>query len=161
GSLYTRTSSAVSRSRRRMRATLARPIVTVMRRATAIAAACLALAVGACGDDDRQAAEPAPPAVPVHFNATDGQPVEGTFRPAGDRAPAVILVNGLVGGPAQWDAFAPALHDAGFASLAYEGRGGVDVTALAREVAGAVAFLRTRDDVDPRRLAIVGSSVGA
>lgn len=134
-----------------------------MRRATAIAAACLALAVGACGDEDRPAAEPASPpsAVPVRFPGADGEPVEGTFRPAGDRAPAVILVNGLIGGPGQWDAFAPALHDAGFASLAYEGRGGVDVTALAREVAGAVAFLRTRDDVDPRRLAIVGSSVGA
>ena len=137
-----------------------------MRRATAIAAVGLALALGACGGDDRPAApaaEPASPpsAVPVRFSATDGEPVEGTFRPAGDAAPAVILVNGLVGGPDQWDAFAPALHDAGFASLAYEGRGGVDVTGLAREVAGAVAFLRTREDVDPRRLGIVGSSVGA
>jgi dipeptidyl aminopeptidase/acylaminoacyl peptidase len=47
-----------------------------------------------------------------------------------------------------------------FATLAYDGRGGVDETELIKEVGGAVAFLRQRRDVDARRLAIVGSSVG-
>ena len=96
----------------------------------------------------------------MRFRAADGKRVDGVFRPAGDAAPAVVLVNGLVGGLEQWDAFAPYLRDAGFASLAYDGRGGVDATELVEEVAGAVAFLRRRADVDPRRLAVVGSSIG-
>jgi len=135
-----------------------------MWRRTATAAAGLALALGACGGDDRPdapaASSPAARPERVRFPASDGRTVDGIFRPAGTGAPAVILVNGLVGGPAQWDAFVPYLHDAGFATLAYDGRGGVDVAALAEEVGGAVAFLRGRSDVDPRRLGIVGASVG-
>lgn len=137
-----------------------------MWRRTATAAAGLALALGACGGDDRPAAPASSPAAAaphaerVRFPAPDGEPVDGIFRPAGTGAPAVILVNGLVGGPAQWDAFVPYLHDAGFATLAYDGRGGVNVAGLAEEVGGAVAFLRDRPGVDPRRLGIVGASVG-
>jgi pimeloyl-ACP methyl ester carboxylesterase len=66
-----------------------------------------------------------------------------------------------VGGIEQWDAFVPYLHAAGFATLAFDGRGGVDESELVKEVAGAVAFLRRRGDVDAARLALVGSSVGA
>jgi dipeptidyl aminopeptidase/acylaminoacyl peptidase len=146
-----------------------------MSRRAAIAAAGLALAVGACGGGEppapatpspaptaAHAATPAaPPALRVRFRATDGKPVEGIFRPAGAAAPAVVFVNGLVGGTGQWDAFAPFLHDAGFATLAFDGRGGVDEAELVREVAAAVAFLRRRRDVDARRLGILGSSVGA
>jgi len=138
-------------------------------------AAGLALALGACGGDDpparetrsgvpsaTQAATPAAPrARRVRFRASDGKPVAGAYRPAGVAAPAVVLVNGLVGGAEQWDAFAAYLHAAGFATLAYEGRGGVDEAELVKEVRGAVAFLRRRRDVDTRRLGIVGSSVGA
>ena len=142
----------------------------------AIAAASVALALGACGGDDeppapaartpapsasRAATPAAPPARRVRFRASDGKPVRGVYRPAGAAAPAVVLVNGLVGGTDQWTAFAPHLHDAGFATLAFDGRGGVDETELVKEVGGAVAFLRRRRDVDPRRLGIVGSSVGA
>jgi hypothetical protein len=147
-----------------------------MWRQAAIAAAGLALAAGACDASDDPPApvarSPAPSAVsadppaaprarPVRFRASDGKRVEGAFRPAGAAAPAVVLVNGLVGGVEQWGAFVPYLHDAGFAALAFDGRGGVDETELIKEVAGAVAFLRRRGDVDARRLAIVGSSVGA
>jgi hypothetical protein len=147
-----------------------------MSRRAAIAAASLALAVGACGGGDEPpapatrsptpsvtpaAAPAAPPVRRVRFRASDGKPVKGTYRPAGDAAPAVVLVNGLVGGVAQWDAFVPYLHDAGFATLAYDGRGGVDEAELVKEVGGAIAFLGRRRDVDARRLGIVGSSVGA
>jgi dienelactone hydrolase len=138
-----------------------------MRRQAAIAAG-LALVLSACGGDDRLPASAAPSATrtaapperSVRFRASDGKGVEGVYRPAGAAAPAVVLVNGLVGGVGQWDGFAPSLHDAGFATLAYDGRGGVDAVGLAKEVAGAVAFLRGRPDVDPRRLAVVGSSIG-
>jgi dienelactone hydrolase len=137
----------------------------------AIAGACFALAAcGGNGDPPRAdalaatpAATAAPPrAVRVRFRASDGRSVRGAFRPAAaGAAPAVVLVNGLVGGAGQWDELVPDLHAAGFATLAYDGRGGVDEEELAKEVAGAVAFLRGRRDVDARRLAIVGSSVGA
>jgi hypothetical protein len=147
-----------------------------MRRRAAIAAASLALAMGACGGGDEPSApatrSPAPsatraatpgepPARRVRFRASDGKPVKGVYRPAGAAAPAVVLVNGLVGGADQWDAFVPHLYEAGFATLAYDGRGGVDAAELVKEVGGAVAFLRRRRDVDARRLGIVGSSVGA
>ena len=147
-----------------------------MRRRGAIAAAGLALALGACGGGDgppaptsrspaptatRTATPAAAPARRVRFRASDGKPVKGVYRPAAAAAPAVVLVNGLVGGVAQWDAFTPLLHDAGFATLTYDGRGGVDESELVKEVGGAVAFLRRRSDVDARRLGIVGSSVGA
>jgi hypothetical protein len=145
-----------------------------MRRRAAIAAAGLALALGACGGEEpapttrspapaatRAATPAAPPARRVRFRASDGKPVEGVYRPAGAAAPAVVLVNELVGGVEEWDAFAPHLHDAGFATLAYDGRGGVDEAELVKEVGGAVAFLRRRPDVDARRLGIVGASVGA
>src|SRR5215218_2941048 len=130
-----------------------------MRRQAAIAAAGLALAVGACGGGgEKPAALVTRTPVP---SAVEGKPVKGAFRPAGAAAPAVVLVNGLVGGVEQWDAFVPYLHDAGFATLAFDGRGGVDETELVKEVDGALAFLRRRRDVDARRIAIVGSSVGA
>jgi hypothetical protein len=146
-----------------------------MRRRAAIAAAGLALALGACGGDDRpapatrspvptatRAATPAaPPARRVRFRASDGKAVQAVYRAAGAAAPAVVLVNGLVGGAHQWDAFTPYLHDAGIASLAYDGRGGVDEAELIKDVGGAVTFLRRRRDVDARRLGIVGASVGA
>jgi dipeptidyl aminopeptidase/acylaminoacyl peptidase len=147
-----------------------------MRRRAAIAAASVALALAACGGGDeppapatrsptpsatRSATPATPPARRVRFRASDGKPLKGVYRPAGAAAPAVVLVNGLVGGADQWDAFAPYLHDAGFATLAYDGRGGVDETELVKDVGGAVAFLRRRRDVDARRVGIVGSSVGA
>jgi hypothetical protein len=146
----------------------------VMRGVT-IASAGLALVLGACGGDgppasatrapvpsSSRAATPAlPVATRVRFRASDGRSVQGVYRAAGADAPALVLVNGLVGGSDQWNAFTPYLHDAGFATLAYEGRGGVDETELIKEVGGAVAFLRRRRDVDVHRLGIVGSSVGA
>jgi hypothetical protein len=147
----------------------------LMRGRAATAAAGLGLALGACGGGDeppvpatrspapsatRAATPAAPPARRVRFRASDGKPVKGAYRSAGTAAPAVVLVNGLVGGVDQWDAFAPYLHDAGFATLVYDGRGGVDEAELVKEVGGAVAFLRRRD-VDAGRLGIVGSSVGA
>ena len=80
----------------------------------------------------------------MRFRASDGKPVRGAYRPAGAAAPAVVLVNGLVGGVAQWSTFVPDLHAAGYATLAFDGRGGVDEAELVKEVAGAVAFAPAR-----------------
>lgn len=111
---------------------------------------------------------PAPTATPapvrgarVTFRASDGRKVKGVFTSAGDRAPALVLVHQVDGGVAQWDEFVPYLHAAGFATLAYDGRGGLDETELVKEVSGAVTFLRRHGGVDERRLGIVGASIGA
>ena len=58
-------------------------------------------------------------------------------------------------------AAAPYLYDAGFATLAYDGRGGVDVTELVKEVRGRSRSCAGAATSTPGRLAIVGSSVGA
>lgn len=96
----------------------------------------------------------------VHFRASDGRKLHGRLTAAAqDRAPAVILVHGLYGEPAEWKDFAGELHDAGFTTLAYASRSDhePDPAVLARDVTGAVRFLRRRTD----EITIVGSSVGA
>jgi pimeloyl-ACP methyl ester carboxylesterase len=72
----------------------------------------------------------------------------------------VLLLHQINGGAEQWDRFAPVLHRAGFTTLAYSGRGGWDVEKLAREARGALRYLLGRDDVLPRRVSVVGASIG-
>jgi poly(3-hydroxybutyrate) depolymerase len=141
----------------------------------------LAVALGAgvlaagCGGTDR----PSPPAPrapaastpapvprgnPVRFRATDGVRLRGRLVPAGrGRAPAVVLVHQSDGGPEQFDDFLRYLHAAGYSALVYVSRpmpGRMDETANARDVAGAVRMLRHRPRIDPRRIAVVGASIG-
>ncbi len=109
------------------------------------------------------------PAAAVDLHATrssssckaDGERVAARFVAAGRRAPAVVLVHQAPGGVDQFDAFIPVLHDAGYATIAYTGRGGPDEGSLAKEAEGAVEYLRGRRDVDPRRVAIVGANTAA
>jgi cephalosporin-C deacetylase-like acetyl esterase len=111
---------------------------------------------------ERTSAPPtAPAARAVHFRASDGRPVAAQYTPAGDDAPAVVLLHEIRGGPDQWDGLVPYLHAAGFATLAYESRASVMERERVRDVLGAVRWLRGRTDVDPRRLALVGASIGA
>jgi dipeptidyl aminopeptidase/acylaminoacyl peptidase len=99
--------------------------------------------------------------VRVRFRATDRRRVTGILTRAGKDAPALVLIHQLDGGADQWDDFVPYLHQAGFSTLAYEGRGGLDERELVKEAEGAVAFLERRNDVDRTRLGIVGASIGA
>jgi Alpha/beta hydrolase family len=140
-------------------------------------AGCVVLAavlVAGCGDDRREpgqrprtqaAAAPAPPAAPpartVRFTAADGEPVSAQYTPAGTGAPAVVLLHEIRGGPDQWDALVPYLHAAGFATLAYQSRGSVLERDRLPDAVAAVRWLRARRDVDRRRLALVGASIGA
>jgi hypothetical protein len=136
-----------------------------VRRAVVVAFA--ALAVAGCGGDDVKPAPreqaPAPPrAETVRFKASDGRAVSARYTPAaGDRAPAVVLLHEIRGGPDQWDTLVPDLHEAGFATLAYESRASVMERNRVRDVLGAVRWLRRRPDVDRGRLALVGASIGA
>ena len=124
-----------------------------MRRALLIGLALLA----GCGH-----AAPRPPALTLHFRASDGRRLHGRFEPLARRVPAVILVHGLYGEPSQWKAFVPFLHRAGFATLAYASRSDhePDEGVLVRDGVGAVRALRARRDVDPDRIVLMGSSVG-
>jgi dienelactone hydrolase len=106
---------------------------------------------------------PAPPYRILRFRAADGRRLHGRLTPAArGHAPAVVLVHGLYGGPAQWDDFVAALHRAGFTTLAYASRSAdeVDEAVLARDVTGAVRALRGRPEVDADRIVLAGASVG-
>ena len=150
-----------------------------MRRLGRAAFAMLATAatIASCGGDDDAPAElpraeatataapapppPAPRAKTVRFKAADGAPVTAKYTAAGSHAPAVVLLHEIRGGPDQWAPLVPYLHAAGFATLAYRSR----PSALERErlpdALAALRWLRARRDVDPRRLALVGASIGA
>jgi pimeloyl-ACP methyl ester carboxylesterase len=135
----------------------------------AIAAALVVLA--GCGGEPKTvatpagtpAATPAPaPAKQVRFKASDGKPVTGKYTPAGKpHAPGVVLLHEIRGGPDQWDAFVPYLHDAGFATLSYLSRPTIVEHERMPDVEGAIAFLRAQRGVDRRRVGLVGASIGA
>jgi dipeptidyl aminopeptidase/acylaminoacyl peptidase len=136
--------------------------------------------VTGCGDDKPQtAATPSPtatltPAFPsatpepelppgraLRFASSDGKRLRGRLTPAAERpAPAVILVHQYQGGPDRWTPLLPALHRAGFTTLAYGSRNAaeLDESKLARDVVGAVAALRDQPAVDGDRIVLVGAS---
>jgi alpha-beta hydrolase superfamily lysophospholipase len=107
----------------------------------------------------------APSGRPLRFRATDGVKLRGSLVPgASRRAPGVVLVHESDGGPGQFAPFVSYLHAAGYAALTYNSRPGVgrlDETKNARDIAGAVAALRRHAGIDPRRVAVVGASIGA
>jgi dienelactone hydrolase len=143
--------------------------LTRARRRLALAGVVL---LAGCGGDgapapSRTPATAGPASEPPHrilrFRATDGRRLRGELAPAARRpAPAVVLVHGLYGEPAQWDEFVGHLHRAGFATLVYASRSDhqPDEAVLARDLTGAVHALRDRPEVDPKRIVLAGASVG-
>ena len=104
---------------------------------------------------------PAPRARSVRFRAADGEPVAGKYTPAGEGAPAVVLLHEIRGGPDQWSPLIPYLHEAGFATLAYQSRASALEKERLPDALAAMRWLRGRQDVDPERVALVGASIGA
>jgi dienelactone hydrolase len=102
-----------------------------------------------------------PPSEDVEFKASDGETVTAKYTPAGDRAPALVLLHEIHGAPDQWDGLVPALHDAGFATLAYSSRTSPIEHERVKDTLGAVRWLRSRPDVARHRIGIVGASIGA
>ena len=147
-----------------------------VRRTWIAAAIALALAAG-CGDDgddQRPAADstPAPTATAtpepvgaptgrkVRFRATDGEPVSGKYTAAGRDAPGVVLLHEIRGGPGQWAPLVPFLHEAGYATLAYQSRASPMEAERLPDAVGALRWLRSRPDVNPKRIALIGASIG-
>jgi len=135
-------------------------------RRLAAAGLMLATLATACGDDRAPArssatAAPPPRAETVQFKASDGMAVEAEYTAGGRDAPAVVLLHEIRGGPRQWDDLVPALHEAGFATLAYVSRPSIMERERVRDLLGAVRWLRARPDVDRRRIGLVGASIGA
>jgi acetyl esterase/lipase len=154
------------------------------RTACLAAALALALVAGCGGDDDHvtpaasapaatatptatatpsQGKEPPAPPAPktVRFRATDGEPVKARYTRAGRKAPGVVLLHQIDGGMDQWEPLIPYLHDAGFATLAYQSRRSPNEADRLPDAMGALRWLRARPEVDPQRVALVGASVGA
>jgi dienelactone hydrolase len=152
------------------------------RRASRAAGFVVAAVVAGCGGDGGSSPEttPAPAATPspaataaaaatptpvpgrkVRFRATDGRRVEAKFTPAGRHAPAVVLLHQIDGGVDQFDAFVPALHAAGFATLAYRSRPDISETDRLPDLAGALRWMRAQRGVDRSRIGLVGASIGA
>lgn len=105
----------------------------------------------------------------VRFRATDDVQLAATLYEAGQRpAPAVVLVPMLTRTRGDWAPLAERLAAAGVSALAIDLRGhgesggsSGDLAAMARDVAAAVTYLRTRPDVQASRIGIVGASLGA
>lgn len=104
----------------------------------------------------------------VSFRASDGLDIAGWYRPSENGA-AVVLVHGGGSDRTGSAAHAKMLARHGYGVLLYDarGRGESDGTPnnygwdWAKDVAGALAFLKRRDDVDPDRIGALGLSTGA
>ena len=105
----------------------------------------------------------------VTFESTDGLELIGWYVPSRNRA-AVVVVHGGGGDRTGGLPHAELLARDGYGVLVYDsrGRGESDGSATgapgwgwAKDVQGALAFLRRRPDVDPNRIGGLGLSTGA
>jgi fermentation-respiration switch protein FrsA (DUF1100 family) len=105
---------------------------------------------------------------PVKFSSADGLEMAGWYRPSRNRA-AVVLVHGGGGDRRGARAHARLLARHGYGVLLYDSRGRGESEGnpnpygwgWEKDVAGALAFLRGRPEVDPGRIGGLGLSTGA
>ncbi len=98
----------------------------------------------------------------------DGVRLKGTYyRPAATNAPGVVLLHMLGRKRGDWDVFARQLQEAGFGVLAIDLRGHGESEGqrewrkMTKDAAIAVDFIRSRPEINPDRIAILGASIGA
>ena len=105
----------------------------------------------------------------VTFRATDGVELVGWFVPNPVSQATIIASHGLgANGPGMWEEVR-FLHDAGFNLFLFDHRGhgqsGGKFTTLGplevQDFLGAVAYVRSRPEVDPERIGAYGCSMGA
>ncbi len=107
-------------------------------------------------------------AVDVTFPARDGVSLAGWFVPGGTGS-AVILMHGSHNSRLDIEAHLRMLVHAGFAVLAFDGRGHGSSGGLTDtkgwtadlDIAGAIDFLGQQPGVDPNRIGALGLSIGA
>jgi hypothetical protein len=105
---------------------------------------------------------------PVTFESSDGLELAGWYRPSRNRA-AVVIVHGGGGDRTGAVRHAELLGRHGYGVLVYDsrGRGESEGSPVAmgwgweKDVAGALAFLQQRPDVDQERIGGLGLSTGA
>jgi hypothetical protein len=104
----------------------------------------------------------------VSFKASDGLDIAGWYRPSENGA-AVLVVHGGSSDRKGSLHHARMLARHGYGVLVYDARGRGESDGSennygwdwAKDIAGALAFLKSRDDVDPDRIGAVGLSTGA
>jgi len=105
----------------------------------------------------------------VTFRSSDGVLLSGWLVKGAPRAPVIILCHDLGGSRSTLLGSAVSLNRAGYPLLVFDFRGhgessgsGWDLGAgEKRDIEGAVAFLKSRDDVDASRLGLWGIGMGA
>jgi dipeptidyl aminopeptidase/acylaminoacyl peptidase len=98
-----------------------------------------------------------------------GKTLFGWFIPAGPAAPALAVVHGWGGNAEMMLPLAAPLHAAGYALLLFDARshGASDgdsfasLPRFAEDLEHAVDWLQAQAEVDPRRVGVIGHSVGA
>jgi dipeptidyl aminopeptidase/acylaminoacyl peptidase len=104
----------------------------------------------------------------VRFEATDGVDISAWYRPTQNGA-TIIVVHGGGGDRTGAVAHAKLLVRHGYGVLLHDARGrgkseGVQNSygwGWPKDIAGAIRFLKTRDEVDPERIGALGLSTGA
>jgi len=98
----------------------------------------------------------------------DGVHIQGTYyRPAAVNAPGVVLLHMLGRNRHDWDAFARDLQNAGYGVIAIDLRGHGDSGGkrqwanMTHDAAIAASFIRSRPEIDPGRIIMMGASIGA
>ncbi|HET7012020.1 MAG TPA: alpha/beta fold hydrolase [Anaerolineales bacterium] len=108
-----------------------------------------------------------PPAQDVTVQGAQGFALRGTWRAAGPSSPAVLLLHMYRGSRVDWAPEAEVMRQAGIASLALDLRGHGDTRGeedwelAVEDVAAAHAWIAQQPEVDDRRRATVGASIGA
>jgi dienelactone hydrolase len=120
----------------------------------------------------------------VRLNTTDNVEIIGTYYPTDQpHAPAVLLIHSILRNRSVWTDFATLLQHNGIAALAIDLRGHGDSTRKLtpdgpvkidmRELTGhdyqdmlldleaAIDWLQARPEIDPKRIALIGESLGA
>jgi pimeloyl-ACP methyl ester carboxylesterase len=104
----------------------------------------------------------------VDLTTTDGVSIKGTYyQPAATDAPGVVLLHMLGRQRGDWDAFARSLQDAGYGVIAIDLRGHGESEGkrewdkMTQDSAIATSFIRSRPEINPDRIALIGASIGA
>ncbi|MBU1707179.1 alpha/beta fold hydrolase [bacterium] len=117
----------------------------------------------------------------VVFTTVDSVTIYGTFYPSqteGD-SPALVLLHMLRHKRKDWEDFARRATQAGFSVLAIDMRGhgqsvrragkaidvkefsNKDFSMMVEDVKAAVGFIQTKEGIDPKRISLIGASIGA